>query len=122
MSIRFNQLNGTSVSDTDGNTTLGTFSLQDQRGTNNTAVGFGALRQNAPTAQHNTAIGLNALSKNTGSDNLAIGENALHNHATPSATQNGSNNLAVGNNAIQRNATGNHDRVSNHSGWNGGRI
>lgn len=82
MSISFNQLNGTSVSDASGNTTLGTFSLQGaelQRGLNNTAVGYGALQYNGPSCQHNTAVGLNALRKNAGNDNLAIGENALYN-------------------------------------------
>ena len=110
MSISFNQLNGTTVSDASGNTTLGTFSLQSaegQRGLNNTAMGCGALRANAPSGQHNTAIGLNALSNNAGSNNLAIGENALYNFPNPSTPQTGSLNVAVGNNAMYANTTGN---------------
>ena len=80
MSVSFNQLNGPNVSDASGNTTLGTLSSQGaefQRGLNNTAVGYGALRANASSAQHNTAVGLNALSNNSGRNNLAMGENAL---------------------------------------------
>ena len=109
MSISFNQLNGTAVSDASGNTTLGTFSLQGaefQRGLNNTAMGCGAMRYNAPSAQHNTAIGLNALNTNAGNNNLAIGENALYNYLTPGVSQQGNYNVAIGNNAIQLNTTG----------------
>jgi hypothetical protein len=109
MSISFNQLNGTDVSDGRGNTTLGTLSSQGadgQRGLNNTAVGFGALRTNGSSVQHNTAIGLNALSNNAGSDNVAIGENALYNYLTPTVAQTGNYNVAVGNNAIQYNTIG----------------
>jgi len=109
MSISFNQLNGTDVSDGRGNTTLGTLSSQGgdgQRGLNNTAVGFGALRTNGSSVQHNTAIGLNALSYNAGSDNVAIGENALYNYLTPTVAQTGNYNVAVGNNAIQCNTSG----------------
>ena len=109
MSISFNDLNGPNVSDSSGNTTLGTLSSQGadgQRGLNNTAVGFGALRTNGPSVQHNTAIGLNALSNNAGSDNVAIGENALYNYLTPTVAQTGNYNVAVGNNAIQCNTSG----------------
>jgi hypothetical protein len=109
MSISFNQLNGPDVSDGRGNTTLGTLSSQGadgQRGLNNTAVGFGALRTNGSSVQHNTAIGLNALSNNAGSSNVAIGENALYNYLTPTVAQTGNYNVAVGNNAIQYNTSG----------------
>jgi hypothetical protein len=114
MSISFNQLNGTSVSDASGNTTLGTFSLQGaefQRGLNNTAIGYGALRANDESAQHNTAVGLNALSNNAGSNNLAIGENALYNFLTPTAEQMGDCNVAIGTNAMQWNTSG-YDNVA----------
>lgn len=114
MSISFNQLNGTSVSDASGNTTLGTFSLQGaefQRGLNNTAIGYGALRANDESAQHNTAVGLNALSNNAGSNNLAIGENALYNFLTPTAEQMGDYNVAIGTNAMQWNTSG-YDNVA----------
>ena len=114
MSLQFNQLNGTSVSDASGNTTLGSFSLQGaefQRGLNNTAIGYGAIKTNAPSAQHNTAVGLNALSNNAGSNNLAMGENALYNFPNPSANppQSGNYNVALGNNAMQYNLVGNHN-------------
>jgi len=108
MSIGFNQLNGVNVSDASGNTTLGTLSSQGaefQRGLNNTAVGYGALRTNAPSSQHNTAVGLNALSNNTGSNNLAIGENALYNFLNPSPPQSGNSNVAIGNNALNKYTT-----------------
>ena len=112
MSIQFNQLNGSNVSDASGNTTLGSFSLQGaefQRGLNNTAIGCGAIKSNAPSAQHNTAIGLNALSSNTGSNNIAMGENALYNfpNPNPNPPQSGNYNVAIGNNAMQFNAVGN---------------
>ena len=107
MSISFNQLNGTDVSDGRGNTTLGTLSSQNPNGQNlnNTAVGFGALRDNAG-GQHNIAVGLNALANNSASNNVAIGENALYNFLAPSTTQTGTLNVAVGNNAMQSNTAG----------------
>ena len=115
MSLSFNQLNGTTVSDASGNTTLGSFSLQgaeSQRGLNNTAMGYGALRDNTPLGQHNIAVGLNALRNNAGNDNLAIGENAMYNFLTPNiAQQTGDHNVAIGNNAIQCNTSG-HDNVA----------
>ena len=57
MSISFNQLNGTTVSDASGNTTLGTFSLQGaefQRGLNNRD----AVRCNTMTHRHITTLRL----------------------------------------------------------------
>ena len=107
MSISFNQLNGTDVSDGRGNTTLGTLSSQNLNGQNlnNTAVGFGALRDNAG-GQHNIAVGLNALANNSASNNVGIGENALYNFLAPSTTQTGTLNVAVGNNAMQSNTAG----------------
>jgi len=121
--ISFNQLNGQSVSDASGNTTLGTLSSQGaefQRGLNNTAVGYGALRTNAPSSQHNTAVGLNALSNNTGSNNLAIGENALYNfpNPNPNSAQSGSSNVAIGNNAMQYNTVGIQNVVLGHQALN----
>jgi len=108
MSISFNDLNGPNVSDDHGNTTLGTLSSQNPNSQtlNNTAVGFGALRDNAG-GQHNIAVGLNALANNSASNNVAIGENALYNFLAPSTTQTGTLNVAVGNNAMQSNASGN---------------
>jgi len=109
MSISFNQLNGTDVSDASGNTTIGTFSLQGaefHRGLNNTAMGYGALRDNTPSGQHNVALGLNALRTNAGNNNLAIGENALYNFLTPTIAQSGNHNVAIGTNAIQCNVNG----------------
>ena len=107
MSISFNQLNASSVSDTNGNTTLGTLSSQKLNGANanNTAVGFGALRNNG--GDHNVALGLNALANNTGSNNVAIGENALHNFTSSFVVaQTGNSNIAIGNNALGNNIIG----------------
>jgi hypothetical protein len=111
--ISFNQLNGSIVSDGNGNTTLGTLSSSNaisananSANSNNTAVGVGALRTNA--GGHNIALGLNALANNTGSNNVAIGENALCNYksvANP-VVQTGDSNIAIGNNALGNNLVG----------------
>ena len=117
MSISFNQLNASSVSDANGNTTLGTFSSQKPNGANNnnnnnnnTAVGFGALRNNG--GDHNVALGLNALANNTGSNNLAIGENALHNFHSASTQSTGNGNIAIGNNALGNNNNLGSEKIS----------
>ena len=70
-------------------------------GINNTAVGFGALRQTT-TGFYNTAVGTRALENNvTGNFNMAIGTEALN--------QNTANfNLAIGFRVGFMNTTGNH--------------
>ena len=70
-------------------------------GINNTAVGFGALRDNT-TGFYNTAVGTRALEQNTtGNFNMAIGTEALN--------QNNANfNLAIGFRVGFLNTTGNH--------------
>jgi hypothetical protein len=107
--ISFNQLNGSIVSDGKGNTTLGSLSssnaiLANANNSNNTAVGFGALRTNV--GGHNIALGLNALANSTGSNNVAIGENALHNSSSLAVVQTGDSNIAIGNNALENNVIG----------------
>ena len=70
-------------------------------GINNTAVGFGALRDTT-TGFYNTAVGTRALEHNTTGDfNMAIGTEALN--------QNTANfNLAIGFRVLFQNTTGNH--------------
>jgi Chaperone of endosialidase len=70
-------------------------------GINNTAVGFGALRDTT-TGFYNTAVGTRALEQNTtGNFNMAIGTEALN--------QNNANfNLAIGFRVGFMNTTGNH--------------
>ncbi len=73
--------------------------------TDNTAVGFNALKVNQPTlatnGYQNTAIGSQALVANTtGSTNTAIGYTALN------LNNSGSGNTAIGYNALTTNTTG----------------
>ncbi len=69
--------------------------------TGNTAIGIGALQNNA-TGQLNTAIGIDALFRNTaGSDNTAVGADALFRNTA------GSDNTANGTNALFSNTSGN---------------
>ena len=87
------------------NTGVGTNALSSVNpaagGINNTAVGFGALRDNT-TGFYNTAVGTRALEQNTtGNFNMAIGTEALN--------QNNANfNLAIGFRVGFLNTTGNH--------------
>lgn len=68
-------------------------------GTQNTAVGFTALKAN--TANYGTALGAYALSANTsGEGNCAVGRLAL------SSTTTGGSNTAMGLNAMNANTTG----------------
>ena len=76
------------------NTALGHFSLYENTASNNTAVGYSALRANT-IATNNTALGNLALTLNTtGDDNTAVGNNALR--YNKSSTK----NVAVGSNAV----------------------
>lgn len=70
------------------------------QGYDNTAVGYGALRNNT-TGSGNTAVGHNALSKNTeGLYNIAIGRYALESNL------NGYGNVAAGAYTLRKNRTG----------------
>jgi trimeric autotransporter adhesin len=77
-------------------TALGAFSLRNNTGEDNTAVGYSALSANT-TGTHNTAMGAYALVNNTtGNHNTAIGVSAL-----ASLTGGlGEGNTAVGSNAL----------------------
>ena len=68
-------------------------------GSNNIAIGSGALAS-AVTGSNNTAIGLNALNTSTANTLLAIGNNALRRNTTGFA------NLAVGSGTLSSNITG----------------
>jgi hypothetical protein len=69
-------------------------------GTNNTAVGIGALQPNF-SGSDNTALGYHAvLGITTGSQNTASGSNALHSNSS------GSENTAIGYNALYFNTAG----------------
>jgi len=112
--LSFNQLTGQWVSDNNGNTTIGTSSSANTNprlpasaavAQNNSAVGYGALKNNQ-TGKCNVAIGTNALNTNVGgSNNIAIGANALFNPGTY-AEQAGNSNIAIGINALSGNTGG----------------
>ena len=88
----------------------------------NTAIGYQALRSNAPSSTangtRNTAIGANSLQANTtGSRNSASGTSALQSNTTGSqntatghealfSNTSGELNTAIGNNALRANTTG----------------
>ena len=101
------------------NSFFGYLAGQNATGSNNTAVGSGALRS-VTTANSNTAFGAAALSRNTtGADNVGIGTNALFFNTT------GQENVAVGSSALLNNteginnvAIGNLAMLSNTSGKN----
>jgi hypothetical protein len=81
---------------------------------NNTAVGYWALHDNAPTSTtngiNNTALGASALEQNTtGHRNTASGANALYANTT------GNRNTASGSNALYANTTGNYNTASGRS-------
>ena len=85
---------------TNDNTVLGDNALLNNTGTDNTAIGFGALLNNA-TGAFNTALGANALNANTtGQFNTATGNEALEFNTT------GSDNTAIGHAALESNTTG----------------
>jgi hypothetical protein len=70
-------------------------------GTDNTATGFSALKDNT-TGNFNTAFGSGALDSNTeGFDNVAIGAGVLGRSTT------GISNVAIGDTALDRNTVGN---------------
>lgn len=83
-----------------GVTAVGYFSLVNDTGSLNTAVGLNALFANTSGAD-NSAFGASALYSNTtGSNNLAGGSDALYLNTT------GKGNIALGTNALYTNSTG----------------
>jgi hypothetical protein len=85
---------------TNSSTALGESALQNNTGSQNTAVGWVALAANT-TGSFNTAVGYAALADNvTGGGNTAVGDGALEVNTT------GSSNTAVGNDALFGNTTG----------------
>ncbi len=104
------------------NVALGTDALRSQSFSNggvvwisnNTAVGYEALRNNQPTSTgdgiNNTAVGAEALRANTtGAYNTASGSNALRANST------GNSNTASGENALLSNTTGSLNTASGAS-------
>jgi endosialidase-like protein/collagen triple helix repeat protein/IPT/TIG domain-containing protein len=88
------------VTDTNGNTAVGTGALANNTAATNTAVGFQALNANT-IGTDNAAIGEGALQNNTtGNFNTASGQGALYSNTT------GSSNTATGNGALTRNVSG----------------
>jgi hypothetical protein len=91
-----------------GTTALGANALNSNSGVNNTAMGSGALADNAGGGS-NTAVGAFALQANSsGSNNTAMGESAL------AANTSGINSTAVGSLALTG-STGNHNTAMGHS-------
>lgn len=92
---------GPEPADGSENTALGDFALrQNSTGHHNTAAGFEALAANT-TGFLNTATGSGALTNNTeGSSNTALGVDALYQNAT------GYRNTATGHEALRANTSG----------------
>lgn len=95
------------------NTSLGYLSLTNNTAYQNTAIGSGALENNA-AAFDNTAVGFEAINANTsGTRNTALGSKALKNAAA-------SNNTAIGSESLMTLTSGsNNTAVGNRSMANG---
>jgi hypothetical protein len=106
-------MTGSSATNVGGNTAIGDSALYSLQGTatDNTAIGFDALRKNTTglwntgvgftalysntTGGSNTAVGWGALFSATGGDNTAVGEN------TGEYITSGGDNIAIGVNAME---------------------
>lgn len=89
------------VSNSNGNTAVGSGALSQNQGGDNTAVGSNAMFSNT-TGGFNTAVGINALYSNTtGNNNTALGQEALEMNTT------GIQNAAFGDGSLAQNTTGN---------------
>ena len=80
----------------------GTLESTVNYGTNNTAVGYYAMRANLGGNQ-NTALGAKALSGNNANKNTAVGSGSMQ------FNQQGHDNAALGNNALQGNVEGHYN-------------
>src|SRR3989339_360407 len=89
-------LNNTATSNTSNNTSIGFRSLKFTtiNGEDNTAIGQGALENNAD-GDNNTAVGQGALNVNLGTSNTAVGQAAIRLHTA------GNRNTAIGRSAIE---------------------
>jgi trimeric autotransporter adhesin len=95
-----NPTNSDPLSNTAGGTAALVNNLNRTNGTENTAFGEQALRDNT-IGSDNTAVGADALQNNTsGENNTAVGAEALENNMT------GNNNTAVGFQTLHFNTTG----------------
>ncbi|MDB2618462.1 hypothetical protein N9X96_00235 [bacterium] len=121
--IGYRALAGGNNSNNYNNTAVGGYALENNIGTNNTAVGRNALLANTSgtrniaigtsaldantTASYNVAIGVSALTSNTtGEANVAIGDQALSENTTAD------NNTAVGYASMYDNSTGQYNLAS----------
>ena len=83
-----------------GNTSIGSYSLNANRGDSNTAIGSGALNKNT-TGARNTAVGESSLYNSvSGAGNVAVGQRALFSNIS------GTGNSAVGLSALVANESG----------------
>jgi hypothetical protein len=81
------------------NLAIGSFSLQNNLGNSNTALGHNTLNSNTE-GDANTAVGHNALELNrTGENNVGLGLNTLQKNSS------GSNNIAIGSNSLSTNGS-----------------
>ena len=89
-------MNNTATSNTSNNTSIGFRSLKFTtiNGEDNTAIGQGALENNAD-GDNNTAVGQGALNVNLGTSNTAVGQAAIRLHTA------GNRNTAIGRSAIE---------------------
>ena len=104
---------GNTIATTSGAAFVGAFAGLYATGSDNTAVGYGALGAitNPSTGSSNTAVGNSSLISNTsGANNTAVGHSALSNHLT------GANNNAFGYQA------GNNATTSSYSVFIGART
>jgi hypothetical protein len=85
------------------NTAIGYYSLFENKGDNNIAIGYNALASNN-TAAYNIAIGYEALTDNVnGGSNLAIGHIAL------TSNYSGTANIAIGRESLRTNVSGSYN-------------
>jgi hypothetical protein len=80
-----------------GNTPYGCHALESNTGAHNTAIGFGALEDNA-MGINNTAIGFIALYRSSGSNNIALGARTGVYHMA------GNNNIYIGHTGMESEA------------------
>lgn len=103
----------TNTTGADANTSIGAYSLNKNQATENTGLGYGALKQTT-TGHSNTAAGSSAMFLNTtGYKNVGVGIDALYNNTT------GFFNVAMGQEAMYFNGTGyGNTAIGQRAGYN----
>jgi hypothetical protein len=119
-SIKIHEGSGLSVSSGSFSTSVGVNASNSSTGTQNSAFGTNALRDNT-TGEQNTALGGSALVLNTtGINNTAVGYNALGNStgdsnvgigATSGGVSSGSDNISIGVNSAFSSTSGDNNIV-----------